>query len=98
MEKNKNTLLGIIVAIVVLLVLFGGLGMGSYGLLGFGMGFGFLFMILFWGVIIWLIVTLVNATAKKEDVTEKPLDILKKRFAKGEINKKQFEEMKKELT
>jgi putative membrane protein len=65
----------------------------------FGMGFGFVFMILFWGLIIWLIVWIVTQSTKPKRVekTESAIEILKKRFAKGEISKKQFEEMKKSL-
>ncbi|MBS3074611.1 SHOCT domain-containing protein [Candidatus Pacearchaeota archaeon] len=95
MEENKNVWVLVLVAVAVLL-LFGSFGMGSYGMMGFGMGFGFLFMLLFWGVLIWLVVTLINAaqSGKKE---EDSLNILKKRYASGEIKKKQYEEMKKEL-
>ncbi len=94
MEENKNMWVWIFV-VVSLLLLFGSFGMGGYGMMGFGMGFGFLFMLLFWGVLIWLVVTLINASpsGKKED----SLNILKKRYASGEITKKQYEEMKKEL-
>ena len=95
MEENKNIWVWILAA-VALLFLFSSFGMGGYGMMGFGMGFGFIFMLLFWGVIIWLVVTLINATHsnKKED---DPSTILKKRYASGEISKKQFEEMKREL-
>ena len=66
----------------------------SYGY-GFGM-FGFFFMILFWGLIIWLVIWIISKYAKQK-TSEDPLGILKERYAKGEISKKQFEEMKKDL-
>ena len=96
MEKDKNTLVWIFIAVIVVLFILGSFGMGGYGMMGFGMGFGFIFMLLFWGVLIWLVVTLINAgqSGKKE---EDPSIILKKRYASGEISKKQYEEMKKEL-
>ena len=95
MEENKNIWVWTL-AVIVLFFLFGSLGMGSYGMMGFGIGFGFIFMLLFWGVLIWLVVTLINAgqSGKKE---EDPSIILKKRYASGEISKKQYGEMKKEL-
>ena len=58
MEKDKNTLVWIFIAVIVALFLIGSFGIGGYGMMGFGMGFGFIFMLLFWGLIIWLIVTL----------------------------------------
>ncbi len=65
-----------------------------YGTGWFGMGFGFLSMIIFWGLIIWLIVWLVNRFSREH---ESASEILKKRLAKGEITKKQFDEMKKSI-
>lgn len=97
MEKDKNLLISVIIGAIVLLSLLGGLGMGGYGMMGFGMGFGFIFMLLFWGLIIWLIVTLVNANQASKTESEDSLTILKKRYALGEITKKQYGEMKKEL-
>ncbi|MBI2133426.1 SHOCT domain-containing protein [Candidatus Woesearchaeota archaeon] len=71
--------------------------MGGYGMMGFGMGFGFIFMLLFWGVLIWLVITLVNAAQSGKKEEDDPSTILKKRYASGKITKKQYEEMKKEL-
>lgn len=75
----------------------------------FGLPFvGGIGMLLFWLLIIvgvvWLISTLAshNATpmvtnAPAAPMVESPLDILKRRYAKGEINKEQYEEMKSTL-
>ncbi|HLC47256.1 MAG TPA: SHOCT domain-containing protein [Candidatus Nanoarchaeia archaeon] len=93
MEENKNAWVWVLAA-VALLFLFGSLGMGGYGMMGFGMGFGSIFMLLFWGMLIWLVVTLINAGGKRE---EDASGILRKRYASGEISRKQYEEMKKEL-
>lgn len=62
---------------------------------------GGIFMILFWVVIIIGVVYLVKYFAqtqerKKEDKTA--LSILQERYAKGEINKEEFEEKKKDLS
>jgi uncharacterized membrane protein len=71
--------------------------MGSWPFSWFGMGFGLLYMVLFWGLIIWLIVWLINKYSKQTGKIESAMEILNKRYAKGEINKKQFESMKKEI-
>ncbi len=60
---------------------------------GYGFG-GMLFMIIFWAAIIWLIVWIVKeATKNKESASE----LLEKRYAKGEITKKQYQEIRKTL-
>jgi len=76
--------------------------MGFYDL-GYGlMGFGWIFLILalFFGAIIWLVIWLVNKTRKPDrySSSEKSLEILKERYAKGTISKKEYIEMKKELS
>jgi len=70
--------------------------MGSWG--GFGI-LGWLFMLLFWLLIILGVVALIRYLARSGQSSEDktPLDILKKRYARGEIDKKEFEEKKKEL-
>ena len=93
--EGKNVWFWILAA-AALLFLFGSFGMGGYGIMGFGMGFGFLFMLLFWGVLIWLVVALINS-GQPARRGEDPSIILKKRYASGEISKKQYEDMKKEM-
>ncbi len=72
----------------------------SGGMMGQGMGFvGILFMVLFWVAIILLIVWLYRQIrgAGAGEISKSALDILKGRYARGEITKAEFAEMKDEL-
>lgn len=62
-----------------------------------GMWFGGFFWIVIIVVIVWLIVDRSNKNRQILPPQETALDILKKRYAKGEITKEQFEQMKKDL-
>ena len=69
---------------------------------GYGMGwgwFGFILMIAFWVLVILGIVYLVKALTGRgaSPKEETPLDILKKRYAKGEIDAEEFARRKKDL-
>lgn len=66
---------------------------------GFGF-FGMLMMVVWWAVIIAAFVWLVKwlAGLSKNESGRSVQDILKERYAKGEITKKEFEEMKKDLS
>lgn len=74
---------------------------------GFGFGgllFGGLLMLLFWvlviGAIIWLVVTVARggqASIATHTPGQTPLDILKMRYARGEITKEQYEQMRQDL-
>jgi len=64
-----------------------------------GMGFGWIFWIVIVAVVIWAIIRIANTSQNRKSDTsgETPLDILKKRYARGEITKEQYEQMKKDL-
>lgn len=70
------------------------------GFYGIGHGFGGIFMILFWGIIIFLIVRGTSYWAQKgpdKSSRQSAKDILKERYAKGDISKEEFERMKRDL-
>jgi putative membrane protein len=68
---------------------------------GWGMGGGWLFMVLFWGLVIAAIVAVVVSFTRKSGgngtKSESAMEILKKRYAKGEITKEQYDNMKKDI-
>jgi putative membrane protein len=70
---------------------------------GYGMGwFGMIFMAIFWIALIIGVIFLIRwvwlSTAKgRTSVEESPLEILKRRYARGEINKEEFEQKRKDL-
>lgn len=114
MTKSVKTALiigGIIVGVLIILPLILG-AMSGWSGTGYGMmrpwmmgptwmmgGFGIMgiWMVLFWGLIIWLVVVLVRRTPERHE-GETALEILKRRYARGEISSEEYEAKKKELT
>ena len=112
MNKNVKTALiigGAIAAILIIVPLGLGAVSGWHGSGGGGMRGGFsgwwfmpIFMILFWGLVICGIVALVRglsgSRSSDSPKVDSALDVLKRRYAKGEINKEEYEEKKKDLS
>lgn len=75
--------------------------MMNFGFTPFG-GFGWIFMILWWVLIIAGIVAFIkwfmSQSRGTHDHEKSPLEILKERYAKGEIDRKEFEDKKKDLS
>lgn len=79
-------------------------GMMGWGGYGFGLGIvGWIFMLLFWGLIIVGLVLVVrwlwDQGRPRTDAGsgDAPVEILKRRYARGEINKEEFDRMKQDL-
>ena len=60
-------------------------------------GYWNIFWIFLFAAVIFLIAGIIYRSGIKKTASETPLNILRKRFAKGDITKKEFEDMKKEL-
>ena len=115
MNRNIKTGLiigGIVLAILVVVPLLWGSISGwqgrSWGMMGPGMmgGFGWglfmpVFMVVFWGLIIWGVVALVRGlTGSKGSAfpgEDSALAILKRRYAQGDISREEYQGKKKEL-
>ena len=81
-----------------------GAGFGQYGnwLCGPGMFFpgplGWVVTILFWGLIIYLVVRLVQFLVHRgNSSTSHHMDVLKERYARGEIDRDEYQRLKSEL-
>jgi len=75
--------------------------MGNYGhMMGYGYGGGFMWFIvlILVGVGIYFLLKVYKSKGSEGPFTETPSDILKQRYAKGEIDKEEFERKKKDLT
>ena len=76
----------------------------EWGDWGWGMGLMIFLTVIFWGGIIALVVwgitriTRGNRTGGGTGENRSPLDIARERYAKGEITKEQFDQLKKDLS
>ena len=68
---------------------------------GWGMSFGWLFMVVFWVFVVLCIayfIRMIAGSSKRGEKEESAMDILKKRYARGEISKEEFDRIRDDLT
>jgi putative membrane protein len=95
--------IGVVATIaLVVVVLFGAVGGGIMGYGGFApmhswgaMGLGWVLMAAFWVAVALGVVALVRSGGRERG--ESPDDVLRRRFAAGEIDREQYEEMRRVL-
>ncbi len=72
------------------------------GMMG-GWGFGGIWMIIFWAIIVGLVVWGIVALARHSGTNpvpvddRRPLEIAKERYARGEISKEDYERIKRDI-
>lgn len=64
--------------------------------MGWWMVFSVLLWILFWGSILWLIVSIARPARRPSEESD-ALEIARRRYAAGEINREQFELIRDDL-
>ena len=71
-------------------------------MMGMGFGFGLVWMIIFWviivGLAVWLLSSLFpraieSSRNEKGNFSDPPLEIVQERYARGEISKEEYDEM-----
>lgn len=70
-------------------------GIGGHG---WGMGWWWIIGIIIVIAVVWVVIKSMNQkTVSSQSKEKSALDVLKERYAKGEIDKQEFEERKKDL-
>jgi putative membrane protein len=70
-------------------------GIGGHG---WGMGYGLIIGCIVLAVIIWLVIRVTGQNYnQKQTGSKSALDILKERYARGEIGKEEYEQKKRDL-
>ena len=71
-----------------------------HGMEGIGwgwIGLGFVHMVFFWAIVILVFAGLVRWLTGKSPADVDAMDILKARYAKGDLTREEFERMKRDL-
>ncbi|MDA8084920.1 MAG: SHOCT domain-containing protein [Nitrospiraceae bacterium] len=65
---------------------------------GWGMGFGWIFMLAFWAIILFGIIFIFRVFVKsKGNGCESAMAILEKRYARGEISKEEYNKIRDDI-
>ncbi len=71
----------------------------AHGGMGWWMVLGSVWFVLFWVLIIWAFTRLFSQDDRRRETgSETALDIAKRRYARGEISREEFEQLRRDLT
>jgi putative membrane protein len=70
---------------------------GVHDGMGWWMLFGSIWFIVFWGAVIYFAFWAVSRITRDQRREDTPLEILKRRYARGEISREEFEQMRREI-
>lgn len=110
-ERDVAAIVGVILLVVVLFVFLGGgmMGFGGMwpGMMGGNYNQGYspwwgIVMFLFWALVIGGVAFLITRLVRQDSQTrsggaDSPLEILKQRYARGEITREQYQQMRGDL-
>ena len=73
---------------------------GEHEGMGWWMLFGSIWFVVFWALVIWALVTVFGRGERgaPSGGSESPLDIARRRYARGEISRDEFEQLRRDLT
>lgn len=71
---------------------------GEHEGMGWWMLFGSVWFVVFWGFIVWFFARIFRRSGSRETWEESALEILKRRYARGEISKEEYEAMQRDIT
>jgi putative membrane protein len=66
--------------------------------MGWWMVLGSVWFVFFWALVIWAVVRVTERGNRNQESGESAVEILKKRYARGEIDKEQFDQMRRDLS
>jgi putative membrane protein len=69
----------------------------GWKMMNYGYGGLFMWLLFILGIILLIYIVAQLPKGKEQKMHETPLEILKKRYARGEINKEEFERIKQEV-
>ena len=67
--------------------------------MGWWMVFGSVWVVVFWAALVWFVVSALNRKSESgQEKEDSPLEIAKRRYARGELSREQYEQIRGVLT
>ncbi len=71
---------------------------GMHDGMGWWMVLGSFWVVVFWAGLLWFATSLIGKETTGQTREESPLEIAKRRYARGELSREQFEQIRQDLT